>query len=506
KGVRPIVLIEGYMTDTSYVEILCNHATPTFCHVSEEEGKKFLEDPEWTTDYKPSSNIRKKLHSYFLIDDTFSTWCEWSLTSFLESEKMRGALAVCSKRALHQQFSDSLNAILESDAPSEVKKRVKDLKKEMYSPAVQRFWEQIQVEEELTFAKTKYKGKKALISLKKDFEKDVLNDLEKIVEEEVTKSRSVLEQPLKRPAADFDYDSSDHAVDGLDAIKTPDSCEKNQAGKKRKMAYDSDDVFEVALSDDALSTEEPNNAAEHLLIINGTDIQSKMKLWRKTSAHIPEIHRQDLLRYNILDTIDSSSTEARTLFQEYWNEIVSKIEMIFPNEFRDASMKAQAADLKEYAKVCLRGVNTPQRLKEAIKRAKEECQSKVESGQCIKWKNLTLKLMKILGEKTLKASAIEVLKHSGESRSLAYKSMYVNAICKDLLFQARNGFECPAISFTLFKALPKFISDLWEVQDAILSSIETITVYMASTADSDDNDDQVDPVTKSPSKKRTRKK
>jgi len=41
----------------------------------------------------------------------------------------------------------------------------------MYSPAVQRFWEQIQVEEELTFAETKYKGKKALISLKKDFEK-----------------------------------------------------------------------------------------------------------------------------------------------------------------------------------------------------------------------------------------------------------------------------------------------------------------------------------------------
>ncbi|CAG8619407.1 7741_t:CDS:10, partial [Paraglomus occultum] len=497
-----------------------------------------------TTDYKPSSNIRKKLHSYFLIDDTFSTWREWSLTSFLESEKMRGALAVCSRRALHQQFSDSLNVILESDAPSEVKKRVKDLKKEMYSPAVQRFWEQIQVEEELTFAETKYKGKKALISLKKDFEKDVLNDLEKIVEEEVTKSRSVLEQPLKRPAADFDYDSSHHAVDGLDAVKTPDSCEKNQAGKKRKMAYDSDDVFEVALSDDALSTEEPNNAAEHLLIINGTDIQSKMELWRKTSAHIPEIHRQE-----------------------------------------DASMKAQAADLKEYAKVCLRGVNTPQRLKEAIKRAKEERQSEVESGQCIKWKNLTLKLMKILGEKTLKASAI-VINRSQKDHCRRVGGSKIDAIIKlaeinlefvlievsgtpcDLdhthyvgdrkkiaknlkiilnfirttypgsfeafrrikvfgiqiydnkfyiysmsmpfariyYFKLEMEFECPAISFTLFKALPKFISDLWEVQDAILSSIETITVYMASTADSDDNDDQVDPVTKSPSKKRTRKK
>jgi len=52
---------------------------------------------------------------------------------------MRGALAVCSKRALHQQFSDSLNAILESDAPSEVKKRVKDLKKEVNSEELRVF-------------------------------------------------------------------------------------------------------------------------------------------------------------------------------------------------------------------------------------------------------------------------------------------------------------------------------------------------------------------------------
>ncbi|CAB4382468.1 unnamed protein product [Rhizophagus irregularis] len=41
----------------------------------------------------------------------------------------------------------------------------------------------------------------------------------------------------------------------------------------------------------------------------------------------PEIHKQDLLRYNIIDTISSSGTKARGLFKHQWDDIISNTEV-----------------------------------------------------------------------------------------------------------------------------------------------------------------------------------
>ncbi|CAG8564322.1 10377_t:CDS:2 [Dentiscutata erythropus] len=77
-----------------------------------------------------------------------------------------------------------------------------------------------------------------------------------------------------------------------------------------------------------LLQENPGATVDFKLIIDNICIRSEMEKWRQTSKYIEEIHKQDLLRYNIIDTISSSGTKARGLFKHQWNNIINNIEKI----------------------------------------------------------------------------------------------------------------------------------------------------------------------------------
>ncbi|CAG8741026.1 15624_t:CDS:10, partial [Dentiscutata erythropus] len=119
--------------------------------------------------YELPDSLKQKLDSYFLSDDasSLSNWNNWSFISFLEFTKKRRALSIKNKRDLHQRFSNSLNAILMSDAPREVKEVTKALQGEMYSTSVDLFWKEVQTSEEIAVAQAEYQRKQAFIELKK---------------------------------------------------------------------------------------------------------------------------------------------------------------------------------------------------------------------------------------------------------------------------------------------------------------------------------------------------
>lgn len=69
-------------------------------------------------------------------------------------------------------------------------------------------------------------------------------------------------------------------------------------------------------------------------------------------------------------------------------------------------------------------------------------------------------------------------------------------------FKLEMTFDSPTITFTLFKVLPKFLSKLWTVRDIILSSAESVTCYVSGTAESSGDNEELDPVTISPKKRK----
>ncbi|CAI2201262.1 19998_t:CDS:2, partial [Funneliformis geosporum] len=117
-------------------------------------------------------NLKQKLDSYFLSDDSssLSDWNNWSFLSFLEFAKKRRALSIKNKRDLHQRFSNSLNAILMSDASRKVKEVTKALQSEMCSTSVDLFWKEVQTNEKIAIAQAEYQRKQTFIELKNGFE------------------------------------------------------------------------------------------------------------------------------------------------------------------------------------------------------------------------------------------------------------------------------------------------------------------------------------------------
>ena len=78
-----------------------------------------------------------------------------------------------------------------------------------------------------------------------------------------------------------------------------------------------------------------------------------------------------LMRYNIIDTTASSATEARKLFEEHWNDIISTVENFLtssPNVLasasastsassdQDTAQDGQAEEVKQYIKYILTNV------------------------------------------------------------------------------------------------------------------------------------------------------
>ncbi|EXX60041.1 hypothetical protein RirG_183510 [Rhizophagus irregularis DAOM 197198w] len=177
--------------------------------------------------------------------------------------------------------------------------------------------------------------------------------------------------------------------------------------EEHAFTLDRNDIPEEEL-EDSLLQENPGAIVDCKLIINGVCIRSAMEKWRKSSKYVEEIHKQDLMRYNIIDTTASSATEARKLFEEHWDDIISTVEKFLtssPNVTQLASASAstsassdqdtvqdgQAEEVKQYIKYISTNVNSAKKLREAIKTER----AKLRTGDNIKWKRRALGLMKI---------------------------------------------------------------------------------------------------------------
>ncbi|CAG8590637.1 14787_t:CDS:10, partial [Acaulospora morrowiae] len=163
---------------------------------------------------------------------------------------------------------------------------------------------------------------------------------------------------------------------------------------------DEDDIHEEEL-EDSLLQENPGSIIDCKLTINDVCIRSAMEKWRKSSKYVGEIHKQDLMRYNIIDTTTSSATEARKLFNEHWDDIISTVEKLLTSSSTtqlasasastlDTEQDGQSKEIKQYTKYISTNVNSAKKLREAIK--KERAKLRIDGN--IKWKRRVLGLMK----------------------------------------------------------------------------------------------------------------
>ncbi|CAG8502522.1 8889_t:CDS:2 [Rhizophagus irregularis] len=157
-----------------------------------------------------------------------------------------------------------------------------------------------------------------------------------------------------------------------------------------------------------------------------------MERWRKSTKYIDEIHKQDLMRYNIIDTNSSSGTKARELFKYQWDNIISTIEkflMSEPNKIMLASdsdsisladQDGRAEDVRQYLTKISKNVNTVKGLCDAIK---TECEKLRKEGN-IRWKKLSLELMKYTGN----SSQIVEISSKEEQTEYDYIIRYVSRV------------------------------------------------------------------------------
>ncbi|RHZ81460.1 hypothetical protein Glove_120g147 [Diversispora epigaea] len=362
------------------------------------------------------------------------------------------------------------------------------------------------------------------------------------------------------------------------------------------------------------------------LIVNNISIRSKMEEWRKKSKYIEDIHKQDLMRYNILDATNSSATEARRLFKKHWDDIITTIEeSLSSSADHDAEQDGHAKCVKQYIKNITKNVNTMEKLCNAIRTERE----KIRANGNIKWKKKVLQLMKIFreqfpngnnlleedqtegnyiiqfvsqvfimlfkdksvlkymwGESTLRCSAFlfnrslrdddrrcsgnkidaifsivemnflefSTLEVSGPPSCLDHThyvgdknktakmlkiilnyikikypgdfqvfrrikvygvqiydhNFYIYSMCMPFAgiyyFKLEKRFSYPAITRLISKKLPRFASNLWKMEDMIISSAESILTYIDnSISGSSEEDSKIDAVKISPKKRKKNK-
>ncbi|GBB96018.1 hypothetical protein RclHR1_26610001 [Rhizophagus clarus] len=151
------------------------------------------------------------------------------------------------------------------------------------------------------------------------------------------------------------------------------STKKTKLDNKNKQKSD-----EFTLDDDIL-----NISKSHDLYVNGVNICFSIDKWCRTAKYIEEIHKQDLLQYHIIDTIESSSTHAQVLFRDKWDDLINVIEdVLTPNDFD----LTEQQDMKIYLKEFMERV-----LENNIKTKKNKLRSSDE-----KWKQQAIKLAKML--------------------------------------------------------------------------------------------------------------
>ncbi|CAI2200158.1 9162_t:CDS:2, partial [Funneliformis geosporum] len=153
------------------------------------------------------------------------------------------------------------------------------------------------------------------------------------------------------------------------------SYDASSGASARKDHDPKDGIFE-----DGLLTKSPYDiVVDCKLTVNNVCVRSKMEQWRCSSKYVEELHKQDLMRYNILDTTSSSATEARNLFKKDWDDI-------------DIEQDGRADDVKQYIKSISKNVNTAKKLRDVIR---IECEKLRENGNTI-WRKRVLDLMETL--------------------------------------------------------------------------------------------------------------
>ncbi|CAG8666907.1 9948_t:CDS:10, partial [Acaulospora morrowiae] len=189
-------------------------------------------------------------------------------------------------------------------------------------------------------------------------------------------------------------------------------------GASKKARQDKNDVFnddgeedkDIIISEDEydLLTQTPHDTTvDCKLIISNICIRSKIEEWRKKSKYVEELHKQDLMRYNILDTTKSSATEARKLLKEHWDNIIERIEEFLsfrsyiPNyaftSSQDTEQDGRAEDVKQYLKNLTKNASTVNKLCNTIKTERE----KLRANGNTRWKKQVLQLMKIFQKQFL---------------------------------------------------------------------------------------------------------
>ncbi|CAG8716437.1 9033_t:CDS:2, partial [Cetraspora pellucida] len=131
------------------------------------------------------------------------------------------------------------------------------------------------------------------------------------------------------------------------------------------------------------------------LIVNNIDIRLKIEEWRQESKHILEILKQDLLRYNIIDTVSSSATKARCLFKDVWDMMVDIMEDITSDQVTKDIISDQITktdQIKSYAKGVFAGVNSLENLRKTIKSNRSLLRQNTSDNTS--WKKQVLKISK----------------------------------------------------------------------------------------------------------------
>ncbi|CAJ0650622.1 6663_t:CDS:2 [Entrophospora sp. SA101] len=126
--------------------------------------------------------------------------------------------------------------------------------------------------------------------------------------------------------------------------------------------------------------------------MDGLGIRSIINKWRESYKLVPEIHKQDLLYFSIIDTIKASTTYSKTLFKNIWSDLIVELE----KALMEPAVNERTL-IGDYVSSLLEEIITLNRLCDAIKLEKKKICESSEN----KWKKKTLK-----GEAQLKASLI----------------------------------------------------------------------------------------------------
>ncbi|CAG8448307.1 1222_t:CDS:10 [Funneliformis mosseae] len=229
---------------------------------------------------------------------------------------------------------------------------------------------------------------------KRKFTKDAVHTNSVVTSAELLKCS--FDHHSKYTKQKLDVSGDDEQSEGKED-QSPFSQKQNDITPKRKPedVEEEDDIyynFEVTTQDSTLIAEE-------------TDVRLRMEGWRKKSKYVSAIHKQDLLRYNIIDTIGSSATNARRLFENIWETMVIAMEEV-------PSISITKDDkIKNYTKELFMGVNSLEKLRETIKSNHFTLRTSGNTG----WKRQIIKISKIYRNqfengknsfKALKCSAI----------------------------------------------------------------------------------------------------